>query len=130
MFPRETDDFLSGLQEDAGAEAVWVGGSRGEDGAWRQVGDSLNLPDAVTSVTSASRTLTSSYLVAAGLENGAIHVLTWSLESSWSTLMVIDKNTKGHHATVTRLQFRPNTEDFVLASCSTDTSVRILKLKI
>ena len=102
----------------------------GEDGAWRQVGDSLILPDAVTSVTSASRTLTSSYLVAAGLENGAIHVLTWSLESSWSTLMVIDKNTKGHHATVTRLQFRPNTEDFVLASCSTDTSVRIIKLKI
>ena len=34
MFPRETDDFLSGLQEDAGAEAVWVGGSRAEDGAW------------------------------------------------------------------------------------------------
>ena len=103
----------------------------GEDGTWRQVGDSLSLPDAVTSVTSASRTLTSSsYLVAAGLENGAIHVMTWSLESSWSTLMVIDKSTKGHHATVTRLQFRPNTEDFVLASCSIDTSVRIIKLKI
>ena len=103
----------------------------GEAGAWRQLGDSLSLPDAVTSVTSASRTLTSSsYLVAAGLENGAIHVMTWALESSWSTLMVIDKNTKGHHATVTRLQFRPNTEDFVLASCSTDTSVRIIKLKI
>ena len=102
----------------------------GEDGAWCQVGDSLILPDAVTSVTSASRTLTSRYLVAAGLENGAIHVLTWALESSWSTLMVIDKNTKGHHATMTRLQFRPNTEDFVLASCSTDTSVRIIKLKI
>ena len=102
----------------------------GEDGTWRQVGDSLSLPDAVTSVTSASRTLTGSYLVAAGLENGAIHVMTWALESSWSTLMVIDKSTKGHHATVTRLQFRPNTEDFVLASCSTDTSVRIIKLKI
>ena len=109
---------------------VWGPGEDGE--AWRQVGTSLSLPDAVTSVTSATRTLTgsSSYLVAAGLESGAIHVMSWSLERSWDSLMVIDKSTKGHHATVTRLQFRPNTEEFVLASCSTDTSVRIIKLKI
>ena len=82
-------------------------------------------------MTTLSRSLTGScYLVAAGLESGAIHLLTWSLESSWSTLSIIDKNTKGHHDTVTRLQFRPNTEEFELASCSTDTSVRIIKLKI
>ena len=82
-------------------------------------------------MTTLNRTLTDScYLVAAGLESGAIHLLTWSLETSWSTITVIDKNTKGHHDTVTRLQFRPNTEEFVLASCSSDTSVRIIKLKM
>ena len=105
---------------------VWGPGEE----AWSQVGTSLSLPDAVTSVTSATRTLAGSYLVAAGLESGAIHVMSWSLERSWDSLMVIDKSTKGHHATVTRLQFRPNTEEFVLASCSSDTSVRIIKLKI
>ena len=110
---------------------VWGQGEEGE--AWGQVGTSLSLPESVTAVTSATRKMTGSsdcYLVAAGLESGAIHVLTWSLESSWSTISVIDRNTKGHHDTVTRLQFRPGTEEFELASCSTDTSVRIIRLKI
>ena len=106
---------------------VW---GAGEAGDWAQVGDFLSLPDSVTSVTSATRMLTGRYVVAAGLESGAIHVLTWSQESSWSPLGVIDRCTGGHHDTVTRLQFQPNTESFVLASCSSDTAVRIFNLDL
>lgn len=34
----------------------------------------------------------------------------------------------GHHLTVQRLMFRPNVEDYILASCGDDHIVRVYKI--
>ena len=68
------------------------------------------------------------YVIAAGLEDGSVHVMTWSCDHGWETHQIIDRTNNGHHATVTRLQFKPKESQFILASCSSDTSVRILQL--
>ena len=71
-----------------------------------------------------------SYVIAAGLEDGSVHVMTWNGDHGWETHCIIDRTNNGHHATVTRLQFKPKESQFILASCSSDTSVRILKLNL
>jgi len=96
---------------------------KGENEVWGKVGEMLTLPDSVTAVTISSRMTSEGYVVAAGLESGAVHVLCWDTKE-WRELVVIH----GHHSTVTRLAFQPGTQKYVLASSSSDNSVRITNI--
>ena len=94
---------------------------------WGQVGEVLTLPDSVTAVAVGGQTCGGGYIVAAGLENGAVHVLAW--DKTWREVVVVNSDNNGHHSTVTRLAFQPAVDKFVLASCSTDNSVRIINIQ-
>ena len=102
------------------------------EGGWSQTGETLTLPDSVTAVCLGHRLVeegeAGQYLVAAGLESGNIHLLTWSCGGGWRQRTVLAQNT-AHHATVTRLAFRPGSNSH-LASSSQDTSVRIYHVKL
>ena len=101
------------------------------EGDWSQAGQTLTLPHSVTAV-SVGHHLTgegeAEYLVAAGLERGDIHLLTWSSAGGWRERAVLGSDT-AHHGTVTRLAFRPGSNSH-LASSSQDTSVRIYHVKL
>ena len=109
-----------------------------EEGGWSQAGQALTLPDSVTAVCLGHKPVGEGqdpqepqdiqYLVAAGLDNGNIHLLTWSRAGGWRERAVLGPAT-AHHSTVTRLAFRPGTNS-LLASCSQDTSVRIYRLTL
>ena len=104
-----------------------------DDKGWRQAGKVMMLPDSVTAVAASSQLQDDKYVIAAGLDNGSIHILSWQPELGWSPLSELDKNANGHHSTVTRLQFKPMdkiSDKLILASCSLDTSVRIIHVKL
>ena len=106
---------------------VW---GEGESG-WSQIGETLTLPDSVTAVCLGhqfTEEADAQYLVAAGLETGNIHLLTWSSGGGWRERAVLAQDT-AHHGTVTRLAFRPGSNSH-LASASQDTSVRIYHVKL
>ena len=112
---------------------VWGEGE--VEGDWSQTGETLTLPDSVTAVCLGHRLVEAGeageageYLVAAGLESGNIHLLTWSCGRGWRQRAVLGQDT-AHHNTVTRLAFRPGTNTH-LASSSQDTSVRIYHVKL
>ena len=101
------------------------------EGNWSQAGETLTLPDSVTAVCLGHQLMEEAeaqYLVAAGLESGNIHLLTWSCGGGWRERAVLGPAT-AHLATVTRLAFRPGGNS-QLASCSQDTTVRIYHLKL
>ena len=100
----------------------------GEGGAWGQVGEVITLPDSVTAVALGGKCCGGGYVVAAGLESGAVHVLVW--DKVWREVVVVGADNNGHHSTVTRLAFQPGVDSFVLASCSADNSVRITNVKL
>ena len=106
---------------------VVIWGKR-DDSSWGQQGDVLNLADSVTAVSFATKKLEEGYVVAVGLENGAVYIFVWN--NSWREITSFDSNSNGHHSTVTKLSFQPNVADYVVASCSSDNSVRITKVKI
>ena len=108
---------------------VWGEG----EGGWSQAGQTLTLPDSVTAVCLGHKPAGEvegelEYLVAAGLESGNIHLLSWSCGGGWRERAVLGPAT-AHLATVTRLAFRPGGNS-QLASCSQDTTVRIYHLKL
>ena len=64
---------------------VWGEG----EGGWRKV-DMVSLPDSVTAVAGSHQlTEDGQYLVAAGLNNGGIHLLTWSEAGGWEERRVL-----------------------------------------
>ena len=77
---------------------IW---GEGEGGGWRQAGPVLSLPDSVTAVSLAhspavtavslahSTAEDAQYLLAAGLNSGSIHILTWSLAGGWTERSVL-----------------------------------------
>ena len=66
---------------------IW---GEGEGGGWRQAGPVLSLPDSVTAVSLAhSPAEDAQYLLAAGLNSGSIHILTWSLAGGWTERSVL-----------------------------------------
>ena len=100
------------------------------EGVWGKVGEVLILPDSVTAVTVSGDMCGEGYVVAAGLESGAVHVLSWDT-LVWREVTVVTAETNGHHSTVTRLAFQPGWSGrYVLASSSADNSVRIININI
>ena len=96
---------------------------------WCQVGDLVTLSDSVTAVAAAPYQLDNScYVIAAGLEDGSVQLLTWHPDQGWTRSHVHQP----HHATVTRLLWRPasTVNNSLLASSSADTSVRIMRVNM
>ena len=70
-----------------------------------------------------------SYTLAAGLDDGTVHLIEWNSESGgWRVL----HGERVHHKTVRRFRFRPGGahNDVLLASCSSDHSVKLHKVHI
>ena len=69
---------------------VVIWGEEEDEGGWKQRGSVLSLPDSVTAVSLAhSPTEDGLYLLAAGLNSGSIHILTWSLAGGWTERTVL-----------------------------------------
>ena len=69
------------------------------------------------------------YELAAGLDDGTVLLIEWNSESGgWRVL----HEARVHHKTVRRLRFRPEADhsDVLLASCSTDHSVKLHRVDI
>ena len=77
----------------------------------------------------------SKYLIAAGLEIGKIYLILWestNTDIEWKILETINC-TEGHHKTVKRLKFRPNTanaKEHILASCGEDNTAKLYKIYV
>ncbi|KAG1652368.1 Elongator complex protein 2 [Nymphon striatum] len=94
--------------------------------------------DSMTAVAAAPAFMNDEqYLIASGCDNGSISLHSWNCGTSvWVNLTTIHYNIC-HNLTVKRLQFKPENKvevkdknkNFYLASCGSDFSVRIFKLK-
>ena len=98
-----------------------------DERSWKQVGDVLTVSDSATAVAIAGRSHKDSYVAAVGLECGTIHIYLW--DKTWREIGTISSTTNGHHCQITRLAFQPCEERLLLASCSSDTSVRITNVE-
>ena len=92
----------------------------------------LALPESVTAVAFSPRTFPDgSYLLAAGMESGNLAFVRWSPEQKpdeWKVLRTLDSSS-GHHGSVRRIRFSPETDSDLVATCSSDHSVKLFKLK-
>ena len=127
---------------------AWVERNEEEDASASTSGPAFlssspaTLPDSCTAVACAPRLFssTSSYLIAVGLENGVIHLLTFDKAArSFSELLTIPNNV-AHHLTVKRLRFRPRvgragdksgsaSSTLQLASCGSDGFLRVFDVE-
>ena len=61
-----------------------------QEGAWTQVGQPVSLPDSVTAVCVGHQlTREGEYIMAAGLNSGHVHLLTWSEAQGWRERRVL-----------------------------------------
>ena len=88
----------------------------------------LVLGDSVTAVAfhgsaGSSTASGASLALAAGLDDGTVHLIEWNPESGgWK----VRYGARVHHKTVKRLRFRPGShKEVLLASCSSDHSVKL-----
>jgi len=98
-----------------------------DEGSWKQVGDVLTVSDSATAVAIAGRSHKDFYVAAVGLECGTFHIYLW--DKTWREIGTVSSMTNGHHCQITRLAFQPCEERLLLASCSSDTSVRITNVE-
>jgi len=99
---------------------------------WGPVGEVLVMGESVTAVDVAPRMVGSGgYLVAVGMDNGEVELHEWrGGAGAWSKVGGLERGL-AHHATVSRLAWRPGQgEELMLASCSSDQSVRIYKVSM
>ncbi len=94
----------------------------------------LSLPESVTAVAFSPLPLSDgSYLLAAGLESGQLIFVAWSPNSSsngspeWKIIKTLDQS-EAHHNAVKRIRFSPLSKSMLVASCSTDHSVKLYEL--
>ncbi len=92
----------------------------------------LVLDDSVTGVCFAPSP--AGYLLAAGLEDGRVVIVRWDPARGGDDEWVVECTQRIHHKTVKKLCFRPMDPDgaggLTLASCSTDHSVKLHKIRI
>lgn len=94
-----------------------------------QSAGTLDLPSSsVTAVSFAEKSLGEDYLVAVGLESGIIHL--YKFDGKSFELLRTLSHSEAHHACVNKLEFKPNSDKFELASCGNDHLVRIYELKL
>lgn len=87
----------------------------------------IDLPlTSITAVSFAQREFNGGYLLAVGLESGILHIYKFD-GKSFELLRTLD-HFESHHACINKLEFRPNTEKFQLASCGSDHLVRIYNI--
>ena len=94
----------------------------------------LSLPESVTAVAFAPLLLADgSYLLAAGLESGQLIFVAWSPRNcdndnpEWKIIKTLDES-EAHHAAVKRIRFSPSSKSMLVASCSTDHSLKLFEL--
>ncbi|KAF7284251.1 hypothetical protein GWI33_022248 [Rhynchophorus ferrugineus] len=133
--------FATGSRE--GKLVLWIRNSGKESvpplGEVSKVSEPLDFPDSVTAVAFAPGFIYElSYLVAVGFEKGTIEILKIT-NLQFEKVYQLD-NELAHHLTVKKLVFRPrfgkagfkeeNQKLLQLASCSSDTSVRIYNISL
>jgi elongator complex protein 2 len=92
----------------------------------------LVLEDSVTAVAFAPLGSGAHYVLAAGQEDGRVLVIFWDPAKDEDGEWGIMHSERVHHKTVKKLSFRPrphNGGDLVLASCSSDHSVKLFKVR-
>lgn len=125
------DQFFATGSRD-GKVAVWTKTGEAQDSSLRdyQCVSHLNLPptSSVTALSFAHNKFKDGYLLAVGLESGLIRLFKFD-GASFEDLFVLAEST-GHHLCVNKLEFRPCTNEFQLASCGNDHLVRIYDIKL
>lgn len=85
--------------------------------------------DSITALAFANRqTEDGKYLLAVGLESGFLHIYTFNKASL--QLQTILNQSEAHHLCINKLEFKPNTEKFILASCGNDNIVKIYNIEL
>lgn len=121
--------FVTGSRD--GKVAAWWKSDAIEESSLKEYQSvaTLNLPSSsVTALSFAENNLGDDYLVAIGLESGIIHL--YKFDGKTFELLRTLNHSEAHHACVNKLEFRPNADNFELASCGNDHLVRIHGLKL
>lgn len=124
------DDQLFATSSRDGKVVVWNKSGNVQESSLKmyQSVATLDLPTAsITAVSFAYQKLDDCYLLAVGLESGLISLYNFN-KGSFNLLRTLE-HSEGHHACVNKLEFRPKTNKYQLASCGSDNLVRIYDIK-
>lgn len=123
------DSFFATSSRD-GKVAVWNKSGTAQDTSLKEYQSiaTLDLASAsITAVSFAHGIFEDGYLLAVGLESGSIHF--YKFDGELFELLKTLNHSEAHHSCINKLEFRPNTGKFQLASCSNDHLVRIYDIK-
>lgn len=121
--------FATGSRD--GKVAVWTRTNETTEDSLRGYQPAATLELASTSITAisfAKQSFNDDYIIAIGIDSGHIHLSKFN-GTSFEPLRTLN-NSEAHHLCVNKLEFRPGTDKFQLASCGNDTFVRIYELKL
>ena len=119
--------FATGSRD--GKVAIWSKADVTDDSSLKEYRSvaTLDLPQSsITALAFAQKHLSTDYLLAVGVECGLIHL--YKFHGTTFELLRTLNHSEAHHNTVNKLEFRPESENFQLASCGADTFVKIYNM--
>lgn len=121
--------FATGSRE--GKVVVWTRTTEASEDSLRDYKLATTLELASSSITAlsfAKQSFNGDYILAIGLDSGLIQISKFN-GSSLELLRTLN-HSEAHHLCVNKLEFRPGTEKYQVASCGSDNFVKIFELSL